>query len=133
MPLIDLSRVRTVDWSTLPPIEGDEYQGYVSAVDEHGNETAGLRLPDLTQPIGLHTGWNPRHPDTGAPDLTSHFVGLTKWFERQEILARYGDKETYLSKVREDAKHLASKSIILEEDVELVVENCAARWDVAVA
>ena len=128
-----LSRVRTVDWSTLPPVEGAEYQGYVSALDENGNEIAGLRMPDLTQPLGLHTGWNPRHPETGGADLTSHFVGLTKWFDRDEILRRYGDRESYLQRVREDAQQLAAEGGILEEDIDLVVENCAARWDVAVS
>lgn len=127
-----LSRVRTVDWSTLPPEEGDEYQGYVSALDEDGNEMAGLRLPDLTQPLGIHTGWNPRHPDTGGEDLTSHFVGLTQWFSREEILARYGDRESYLQRVRQDAESLAKDCEILPEDIELVVDNCADRWDVAV-
>lgn len=127
-----LSRVRTVDWSTLPPAEGDEYQGYVSALDEAGNEIAGLRLPDLTQPLGIHTGWNPRHPDTGGEDLTSHFVGLTQWFDREEILNRYGDKDAYLSKVRADAEALAEQRIILVDDIDLVVANCADRWDVAV-
>ena len=127
-----LSRVRTVDWSTLPPEEGEEYQGYVSAIDEHGNEIAGLRLPDMTQPLGLHTGWNPRHPDTGGEDLTSHFVGLTQWFDRDEILARYGDKESYLSRVRSDAEALAADNLILADDIDLVVANCAERWDVAV-
>ncbi|MCY3557939.1 MAG: alpha/beta hydrolase domain-containing protein [Chloroflexi bacterium] len=127
-----LSRVRTVDWSTLPPEESEEYQGYVSAIDEHGNEVAGLRLPDLTQPLGIHTGWNPRHPDTGGEDLTSHFVGLTQWFDRDEILARYGDRESYLSRVKSDAEALAKEHLILADDIDLVVANCADRWDVAV-
>ena len=127
-----LSRVRTVDWSTLPPVEGDEYQGYVSALDEDGNEMAGLRLPDLTQPLGLHTGWNPRHPETGGEDLTSHFVGLTQWFGREDIVARYRDKASYLERVRGDAESLAAEGVILEEDVDLVVANCGDRWDVAV-
>ena len=127
-----LSKVRTVDWSTLPPVEGAEYQGYVSAVDEVGNEIAGLRLPDLTQPLGFHTGWNPRHPDTGGEDLTSHFVGLTQWLDRDEILARYGDRASYLERVRTDAEQLASECLILDEDIDLVVANCAERWDVAV-
>ena len=127
-----LSRVRTVDWTTLPAVEGTEYQGYVSALDKAGNEAAGLRLPDLTQPIGIHTGWNPRHPKTGGQDLTSHFVGLTQWFSQADILARYGDKQSYLDRVRTDANQLAAKGIILSEDVDLVVANCADRWDVAV-
>lgn len=127
-----LSRVRTVDWTTLPPIEGAEYQGYVSALDEDGNELAGLRLPDLTKPLGLHTGWNPRHPDTGGEALTSHFVGLTQWFSREEILGRYGSREQYLDRVQVDAERLTQQGVILEEDVELVVANCEARWNVAV-
>lgn len=128
-----LSRVRTVDWTSLPAQEGAEYQGYVSAIDEDGNEVAGLRLPDLTQPLGLHTGWNPRHPETGGEDLTSHFVGLTQWFRREEILARYGDRESYLQRVRADARQLANERAILPEDIDLVVQNCADRWDVAVS
>ena len=127
-----LSRVRTVDWTVLPPVEGAEYQGYVSALDEDGNEVAGLRLPDLTKPLGVHTGWNPRHPETGGEDLTSHFVGLTQWLSREEILARYDNKASYLGLVRDDADRLAAKSIILPEDVDLVVANCSERWDVAV-
>ena len=127
-----LSRVRTVDWSILPPEEGAEYEGYVSALDEDGNEIAGLRLPDLTQPLGIHTGWNPRHPETGGEDLTSHFVGLTQWFGREDIVARYRDKASYLERVRGDAESLAAEGVILEEDVDLVVANCGDRWDVAV-
>jgi len=128
-----LSRVRTMDMSTLPTSEGEEYLSRVSAIDADGNETAGLRLPDLTQPLGIHTGWNPRHPDTGGADLMSFFVGLTQWFSRADILARYGSKAQYLDRVRTDATALAAERVILEEDVDLVVNNCAARWDVAVA
>ena len=128
-----LSRVRTVDDATLPASEGDTYQGYVSALDADGNEAAGWRLPDLTQPLGIHTGWNPRHPETGGEDLTSHFVGLTQWFERDEIVSRYGSKDRYLELVRSDATALAAESILLEEDVEIVVRECARRWDIAVS
>ena len=64
--------------------------------------------------------------------MTSHFVGLTQWLDRDEILARYGDKASYLDRVRSDAEQLASECLILSEDIELVVANCADRWDVAV-
>ncbi len=128
-----LSRVRTLDLSSLPPIEGETYASYTSALDADCNERAGWRLPDLTQPLGVHTGWNPRHPDTGGEDLMSAFVGLTRWFPRDEILRRYGDRETYLERVREDARQRAEEGVILEEDIELVVDNCARRWDVAMA
>ena len=50
---------------------------------------------------------------------------------REDILARYGDKESYLSRVRSDAVQLAEERAILPEDINLVVKNCAERWDVA--
>ena len=127
-----LSRVRTLDLSALPPSEGDTYAGYVSTLDADGNEAAGWRLPDLTQPIGVHTGWNPRHPDTGGADLMSHFVGLTQWFDRGEIIRRYGDRDSYLRRVRADAIARSEEGVILAEDIDLVVANCAERWDAAV-
>ncbi len=127
-----LSRVRTMDMSTLPTSEGEEYGSWVSALDADGNEAAGLRLPDLSQPLGVHTGWNPRHPETGGTDLMSFFVGLTEWFSRAQILTRYGSKEQYLERVRRDAQALAEQRILLEEDIDLVTNNCAARWDIAV-
>ena len=52
----------------LPPREGNPYPNLVSAVDEDGNERGGIMLPDITVPLATHMGWNPRRPDTGAPD-----------------------------------------------------------------
>ena len=126
-----LSRVRTLDLSSLPPSEGDTYEAYVSSLDADCNEAAGWRLPDLTQPLGVHTGWNPRHPETGGEELMSAFVGLTQWFDRDEIIRRYGNRDTYLQRVRTDAERCASQGVILDEDIELVVQHCADRWDVA--
>ena len=37
---------------TYPVREGRTYPCYVSAVDEDGNEIAGIRLPDLAVPVG---------------------------------------------------------------------------------
>ena len=128
-----LQRVRTVDLSSLPPEEGETYAAYASTLDADGNEAAGWRLPDLTQPLGIHTGWNPRHPETGGEGLMSTFVGLTEWFSATELRERYGDRAAYLTRVRADAEQLAQQGGIVPEDVDLVVANCAARWDVAIA
>ena len=61
----------------LPPEVGKAYPGLVSAVDEDGNELAGIRLPDVAMPLATHTGWNLWHSDMGAPDqLLGQFIGL---------------------------------------------------------
>src|SRR4030095_14926812 len=44
----------------------------VPAVDDDGNERAGIRLPDVAVPLATSTGWTSRHPSTGSPgDLVS--------------------------------------------------------------
>ena len=53
--------------SCLPPGVGEPYTTLVSAVDQNGNEVAGIRLPDLTVPLATYTGWNLRHPSQGGP------------------------------------------------------------------
>ena len=134
-----LSRIRTIDLGAgagagigeYPSREGAEYPSYVSAIDADGNELAGIRLPDLTSPVAVHTGWNPRHPDNGAPELAAHFVGLTHWFEPAEIKRRYGSREAYARRVKADADALVTANRVLAEDRDLVVENTLARWDAA--
>lgn len=124
-----------------PVVEGERYPAYVSNVDSDGNEVAGLRLPDLTVPIGTHTGWNPRHPDTGAPEQIMPMQGFTSFFARTKaereangdprpsIEERYANREDYLTKVRHEAELLAHARLILEEDIETVVADAAERWD----
>ena len=47
----------------------------VSALDEDGNEVAGVRLPQLVEPVATYTGWNVRPPIDGLPDLMPDFLG----------------------------------------------------------
>ena len=136
-----LSRIRTIDLGPTandgvgeyPSREGAEYAAFVSDVDADWNETAGVRLPDLTSPVGSHSGWNPRHPDNGAPELAAHFVGFTTFWPRDDIIRRYGGRESYERRVAADAKTLVAAGRILAEDERLVVENALARYDAAVA
>ena len=134
-----LSRIRTIDLGPTaahgvgqyPSREGAEYAGFVSDVNDDWNETAGIRLPDLTSPVASHSGWNPRHPDNGAPDLMAHFVGFTTFWPPDDIQRRYGDREAYQRRVEADAAQLAAERRILPEDQPLVVQNALARYDSA--
>lgn len=125
-----------------PPVEGDVYPSLVSTVDEDLNETAGIKLPDITVPVGTHTGWNAGDPETGEPRVASQFLGITRYFAQDEdrradgdarapIAARYANREAYLAQVRDEAQRLVEASYILPEDVALVVSNCADRYDEA--
>jgi Alpha/beta hydrolase domain len=145
--------VRTVDMGSdeatgigrYPAQEGAVYPALVSAVDADGNEAAGIRMPDITVPVGTHAGWNPRDPITGSPEQIVPMNGLTFWFApdeatraergdpRRSLAERYRDEADYSTKVRAAARQLAAERYLLEEDVEQVVEAAVARYRAALS
>ena len=68
-----------------PVAEGRAYPSFVSALDADGNEVAGIRLPDIEAPVGAHSGWNPRHPDSGSPEQIIPMVGFSLFFSPDEV------------------------------------------------
>ena len=145
--------VRTVDMGgdeatgigRYPAREGAFYPALVSAVDGDGNETGGIRLPEITVPVGTHAGWNPRDPVTGSPEQIVAMNGLTLWFApdeatrvargdpRRSLAERYRDEADYAAKVRAAAVRLAAERYLLEEDVDRVVEAAVVRYRAAIA
>ena len=141
---IDLGARAAEGVGDYPPVEGKTYPCLVSAVDRDGNEVAGIRLPDLTQPVASHTGWNPRDPETGAPGQIVPMLGFTKWFAatrnereatgdpRRSLEERYRSRDEYIKLARHDAEVLAKEGFVLKQDIDLVVGNAVDRYDVAV-
>lgn len=145
--------VRTVDLGSdeetgvgrYPAKEGAFYPALVSSVDADGNEVAGIRLPDVTVPVGSHAGWNPRDPETGSSDQIVPMNGLTLFFAtdsetrrrsgdpRPSIAERYASETDYVSKVRAAAIALARDRYLLEEDIEMVVGAALERYRAAAA
>jgi hypothetical protein len=78
-------RARSQDFSTLPPRPGPAFGTRVSAVDDDGNERAGIPVPELSVPVATHTGWNLRHPDSGGSDQALYFAGATLPFARARV------------------------------------------------
>ena len=131
--------------AAYPVVEGREYPHLVPAADADGNDLAGIRLPDLTVPVGTHTGWNLRHPDTGAPEQLMSMQGSSHWFPsttaqrsengdpRLSIEERYSGREDYAAQVKAAAVKLTENGYLLAEDVDLVVQSCLERYDTAMA
>ena len=120
---------------------GEAYLCAVSDIDQDGNETGGIRMPDLSVPVATHTGFNVRHPESGGGGQILEYVGLSLPFAkdaagrealgdpRLSIAERYGGRADYLSQVRAAADELVQGRYLLEEDVELCVSIAAERYD----
>ncbi len=124
-----------------PPVQGEPYPAYVAAPDADGNETGGVRMPDVTVPVATYTGWNPRHPATGGPGQIVPMQGSTMPFPRtaaerertgdprRPLDERYRDRGDYLARVRAAAEGLVAARHLLAEDVPLAVALAAERYD----
>lgn len=124
---LDLGRRAARGVCAFPAVEGTPYARLVCDVDETLNEVAGIRLPDIAEPVGCHTGWNPRHPSAGAPELPAMFAGFTRFINAAEL----PPAAEYEARVRACARRLLAAGHILAEDEERVVANCLARYAIA--
>jgi hypothetical protein len=125
----------------LPPKVGNPYANLVSAVDEDGNELAGIRLPDISVPLATYTGWNLRHPDVGGPGQTLSLIGSTIPFPatqakrkasgdpRRSIEERYPSKADYLRRVKQAAEALVEQGYLVAEDLSTVTAQASQRDD----
>jgi Alpha/beta hydrolase domain len=125
----------------LPPKTGAAYPTFVSAVDADGNEVAGIRAIETIVPLATLTGWNPRHPEQGAPGDLMSMMGSTiplapsaaerlrRDDPRPSIAERYPTRADYLTRVRAAAESLVSARHLLPEDVDRIVGRAADLWD----
>jgi hypothetical protein len=113
----------------------------VPAVDDDGNERAGIRLPDVAVPLATYTGWNFRNPSTGAPGDLVSLLGASIPFPitaaaraaakdpRRSIEERYPTRDGYIEQVRAAADALVRKGYLLVDDVERIVQRSTDNWD----
>jgi hypothetical protein len=109
-------------------------------VDRDGNETSGIRMPEIQVPLATYTGWNLRSPDIGAPEEMNSMQGSFIPFARTKaerelrhdprasLAERYSGRADYLGKVEAAARKLAAEGYLLEADVPQVVEHSAVEW-----
>ncbi|MBM4028555.1 MAG: hypothetical protein FJ280_24640 [Planctomycetes bacterium] len=123
---------------TIGPRVVGHYRALVPAVDDDGNERAGIRLPDVAVPLGTYTGWNLRAAAYGAPGA----LGLEGMYlpfaatddqrqkagdPRPSVRRRYPTRETYLGKMTEVALALQREGFLLAEDVTALLTTASQR------
>jgi hypothetical protein len=124
-----------------PPQLGKPFISRVPAVDDAGNDRAGIRLPDIAVPLATHTGWNYRHPSIGAAGRLASEIGSylplprTKADRertkdgRQSIEERYASREAYLGRIAAAAVALVDDRFLLGDDVADVIRRAAAHYE----
>jgi hypothetical protein len=116
----------------------------VPAVDEDGNERAGIRLPDVAAPLATYTGWNFRKPAIGAPDELVSLLGSSILFPatraareaakdpRRSIEERYRSQDDYLVKVQAVLDDLVLKGYLIYDDGPRILQRATDQWELAV-
>jgi hypothetical protein len=124
-----------------PPGIGKAFVGRVPAVDDAGNDRAGIRLPEIAVPLATHTGWNYRQPSIGAPDRLASEIGSylplprTKadreksGDSRRSIEERYASREDYVGRISLAALTLVEQGFLLADDVPTLIQRAAAHFD----
>lgn len=105
------------------------YPDLVSAVDDDGNEIAGIQLPAVAVPTAVYTGWNPRAPIPGLPSTLFERVGskiaFTPW--RPDVRQRYPNDD-YAGLVRAAAERLVADRLLLSHDVDTIVATAVQEY-----
>ncbi len=126
--------------SNEPPKVGKPFPTFIPQVDDDGNETPGIRLPEIQVPLATFAGWNLRAPQLGATEELFSMVGsfipfartkderLKQKDPRRSIGERYRSQQGYLERISWAAQKLSEEGYLLEVDVPKLVEIAAARW-----
>ncbi|MGC1412990.1 MAG: alpha/beta hydrolase domain-containing protein, partial [Acetobacteraceae bacterium] len=115
------------DW-TDPQRPAHEWQALVPQVDADGNETAGIRLPDIAVPRGTFTGWNLYKAPWPAGELADRdgtylaFAATRAEREcagdpRPSLEERYPTASDHSARIRDVAAALQRDRLLLEDDV----------------
>lgn len=102
----------------------------VSAVDEDGNEVAGVRLPAVAAPLATYTGWNARRFVEELPDVMYERIGSKLPFRpgRPSVAERYPSRDDYAAAVRSAAQALLEQRFLLSAEFDAVVKKAVADY-----
>jgi hypothetical protein len=141
LPLMDFGPDFEGGISSKEPPNITDARGYailVPAVNEDGNDIAGVRAPMVQAPLGTYTGWNLRSRGHGHGAMylfDGSYLPLADTTEerrmtgdpRASVTERYADAGEYARAIEKAARSLVEEGLLLEEDVERCVAG-AADW-----
>jgi hypothetical protein len=123
-----------------PPKVGPLYPALVPQVDADGNESDGVRLPEISVPLATYASWNLRDPSIGAPGERVAFelsylpfpktaAGRKKSGDpRKSVAERYTGREDYVTRYARALDELIKQSWILPEDRDALLHRAEQEW-----
>jgi hypothetical protein len=143
---VDLGPAADQGIGRWPAVESTPITSGVSAVDADGNETEGVRLPEVSVPLATHTGWNPAAGGLAGNEAGSlgppiDMLGSTIPFPRTAAereasgdtrlsnAERYAGRDDYLHRIRGAAERLVAERLLLAGDIDLEVDLAGHAWD----
>jgi hypothetical protein len=105
---------------------GKRKPALVPGIDIDGNETSGVALPAVSAPVAAYTGWNPRRPVPGLPDVLYEFAG-----SRLPLLSGrpLPDRGEYEATARAAAESLVRRRLLLSIDIDATVTEALKIYD----
>jgi hypothetical protein len=138
---IDLGKETPGIQTIVPAKAGKPYPVFVPQLDDDGNETAGIRMPELAVPLATHTGWNLRSLAIGAPtdliQLGCSYRPFARTKDEREhtndprraIEERYPSRQHYLGLIAEASQTMVEQRLLMPEDVVHVLSGAGRHWD----
>jgi hypothetical protein len=127
-----------------PPRVGAPFPILVPQTDADGNESAGIRLPQIEVPLATYTPWNFRSEAIGAPNELANFRGAYLPFSvteaerrragdpRPSLEKRYASRDEYLGRYARAAMDLAKDGFLLPQDLSGMLLQAGDFWHFAV-
>ena len=126
----------------VPPNVTGTFTTLVPAVDADGNELGGIRLPEVTVPLAIYAGWNPRRADTGGEQTLSRLTGSSAplpWTPadrdqadtRPSVVERYLSRDAFIARRVEAARGLVEERLWLPEELADMESRASRDWDQA--
>jgi hypothetical protein len=109
------------------------YRPLVPQVDADGNETSGVRLPQIGVPLATFTGWNlyrAPYPEGELCDRDGSYQPFARTRAEREatgdprssLAERYGDHAGYVAQFETYTASLVRERLLLAEDAERLIE-----------
>ena len=115
--------------SHQPPKLGPDYMVLVPKANPGGNDSTGIKMPWVAEPLGALTGWNRRNASIGGTGHLLANTGSYLPFSARQIQMRFKDRADYLHNIEQAARRLSMNRFLLEEDIPRMVDLSEKIWD----